>query len=1148
MKKIILILTALLLLTSNSLYSFSEENIAAYKQIYESLTDDSYHLKEAEKYTRKIEDLEQRLNPKQEEYNRLKRETDALLENARYINRRIQDMDQTLERLSLSTAREVLRVLLLLMTEATDAMTAFSLTDQAINYTEAILQEVVSSDEEEVPILVEFIRTQNNVAEARQEMWEDRDQQRDKANELLPRQRELEDQIKQMNREIETNVRQRDSHLSQHQNRIEQYLKTVPDGFKEAADASEREIDSAARDLQSAARNRTPDFSPFITLHEKLAGAIKNSRITGDEFETRWEATASQAQIHYRNADDADDKYREYQRKADDIKRDVETAKSSFLNKINEFDRQLLAIDTSFIPRFKSNYETRISNIKRVLNRKPDTDEPSGEEIARLEETSKTLAQRYSDLSAFLKTNGATFNQQLDEALNTFDEIFLERDMYLRAGENLADYTGYSAPDNLDKIEEKLKKGREIVTAGSLSTSNRLEVTQKASEYRKKAELYPVQVQANEDYKSAAEAFISAAENFRPNAQQAAEFYGEEIKEIKDLVSPLNSWENYYDRFLNDGRASMPWWRRISVGSDLHAYTMEDHLANRSKTENFLDSIRKYSHEYSILYGLYSELERAKFNLMVPSKEAQQLMDREKEARNIYSVYENFIDNSEDYGTALNRYLELVETLEEFKRNILADYQKSIDFYTSIINGYETSTDKESYVNQYFDESGQQKESEAAVIIGSYVNFIMPFRPVEISSKESQARSAQGRFAGIRGRIRQDFFTGPEITEMRMGNRTFRGRTRYQDRVAELARDDLTNAAVVIDGDLQVHGSPVEKVLVSKDGGSSYNYQAELTGSDSFRYQFRPDVGRAYHIALKAVDGRGNDGRRFPLGGSASFLYTGYSHEETLESFFKNLSESYSRQDLLSFMDTVSWNYVGRYENLERAVERDFENFEAIDIQFYINNISFSRDRKNATVQSRWRRSWTNINTGGRIQDEGENSFRLINDEGDWKLYSYSGPTIFGMTVDLAIESPAHGGSTSDTETEEDTGLSVRRGEELSGYDHYFSFSAGRVVESDEADITFDGFYIIPYDGAVAAFENTPLEDVTTAPADAPSGEDWGEGYDAYIGTTYVIYCKSGNYAKFEIIDMTKTVINENEYEVIHFDWSYQPDGSRDLR
>jgi len=351
----------------------------------------------------------------------------------------------------------------------------------------------------------------------------------------------------------------------------------------------------------------------------------------------------------------------------------------------------------------------------------------------------------------------------------------------------------------------------------------------------------------------------------------------------------------------------------------------------------------------------------------------------------------------------------------------------------------------------------------------------------------------------------------------------------------------------------------LKDIDISLDGGLTYKKGIIQTSPDgSFYGKIDLQPNKTIEIKVKTNSRIGDTSSEFPrFGKGVEIFYSTEDATRDIKETINAIAESYESESIFSFMRNISDNFVGQYSVLENAVRGDFARFDAIRMKFFIDKVNISPTMTEGSAEVRWERSWIDTATNKISKTTGNNYLRFDKSGGKWKLLSYAGTPLFGLSATSSIDSPTgvvtttSGGTTSDdTSTNPPpsvTTLPVHTGQTLR--DHYsggwvFSFVYNRefslwLENGAPHDIEYKNdtppLVGAPQSYKIYDFGAVSLDSVTTAPSVFPTSEE-----QAIVGHTYVVVCSNGCYAKFRITAITPTEMT--------FDWAYQPDGSTNLK
>lgn len=227
-------------------------------------------------------------------------------------------------------------------------------------------------------------------------------------------------------------------------------------------------------------------------------------------------------------------------------------------------------------------------------------------------------------------------------------------------------------------------------------------------------------------------------------------------------------------------------------------------------------------------------------------------------------------------------------------------------------------------------------------------------------------------------------------------NYLFLNRTSYDELGSKvvLFNDNLQNGMVSITGKASVKSGKIGYVQVSTDGKASWQ-PAKLSASGSFEYSFAPDIDRDYDVYVEINDtsGRKNDVE-------ATYKKLTVKNENTASLVKDTLNElvsAYENEEENRFMNLVSNEFAGDIAVLDSAVRQDFNNFDAIKLNLYVNNVTRSSDGKiYAAIQ--YNRILISTKSGQTYSDKGYTELIFKNENGKLMVSSMKNPLIFGLS------------------------------------------------------------------------------------------------------------------------------------------------------
>jgi len=404
--------------------------------------------------------------------------------------------------------------------------------------------------------------------------------------------------------------------------------------------------------------------------------------------------------------------------------------------------------------------------------------------------------------------------------------------------------------------------------------------------------------------------------------------------------------------------------------------------------------------------------------------------------------------------------------------------------------------------------------------------------------------------------------------------------TLYQD----LLEDGLIN----IQGRAVIRKGTIGSVRVSIDGKETWD-SAELSDDGAFQYYFRPEIGQEYEIYIEAMETAGRTNEVDET--YKKVIVSESNYQQVIEERLAEMFTAYEMQNINSFMEYVSWDFVGGDVILEQALNKDFSNFADIAIEYNLINLAINNDGMISIVLQYDRRLISN-NDGSTLADSGLTEFVFNLEEQGPVLYSMSHPLIFGVsdasnvasgvinsaeneqviavddqgnielksideivneTAEMNNEDDNSGGSEMPAyESGEKSIASVFYDENGNWYNQGYRFSDGQILERFTG---YCDFYIetniifLNDDVRVLELNETDINNVTELP-ETGYVEQWDLPYGITWDICYGLSLPDGNYAVvyFEEAEEVNSEYDADIGEVfyrIRFKYKYRDDGGR---
>lgn len=378
-------------------------------------------------------------------------------------------------------------------------------------------------------------------------------------------------------------------------------------------------------------------------------------------------------------------------------------------------------------------------------------------------------------------------------------------------------------------------------------------------------------------------------------------------------------------------------------------------------------------------------------------------------------------------------------------------------------------------------------------------------------------------------------------------------------------KDTLANGFVNITGRASVKKGKIGAVLVTRDNKETWE-KANLNDNGTFQYNFAPELGKNYNVFIKIIDTAGKNNDIDATYKKITVIDENISQliRETLDKVVK----SYENEEENLFMAFVSPDFIGDEAVLDTAIRKDFNAFDYIKLNFFINNISKSPDGK-VYLSIQYNRTVVSTKSGQTYTDSGNTEIVFKNNNGNYKIFSMKNPLMFGLSdagnvatgtiqstnndpiilvnsngevsekpFKQAIDEIEDGSDTlADARTE--TG-SFTVDQSTTG----FNFDTGSTTTAiADINLEYNTLITVAKGGKAQKLDGVgSLSSVTEVPA---TGYDWNiADVSTNIGSVYALQLANGNYA---IMKITGYIDNGNPNSIMTADYEYQPDGSRNF-
>lgn len=206
-------------------------------------------------------------------------------------------------------------------------------------------------------------------------------------------------------------------------------------------------------------------------------------------------------------------------------------------------------------------------------------------------------------------------------------------------------------------------------------------------------------------------------------------------------------------------------------------------------------------------------------------------------------------------------------------------------------------------------------------------------------------------------------------------------------------REFLQDGLVYLKGKASSGQGRIGAVQISIDGKEKWE-KARLADDGTFFYSFAPEISKTYIIFLKIIDtaGKTNDVDNT----RKEITVSDRNIQALIKELLDNLIVAYMNEDAAGFMTYISDDFEGDYSALDRAVRKDFNLFDGIDIRYTLNGVA--SDARGISVSINFNRNVMSSRSGKFFSDRGAASFVLAFGDKGLKVLSMKTPLIFGLS------------------------------------------------------------------------------------------------------------------------------------------------------
>jgi len=219
------------------------------------------------------------------------------------------------------------------------------------------------------------------------------------------------------------------------------------------------------------------------------------------------------------------------------------------------------------------------------------------------------------------------------------------------------------------------------------------------------------------------------------------------------------------------------------------------------------------------------------------------------------------------------------------------------------------------------------------------------------------------------------------------------------DEQVTLYQDMLPAGRVILRGKAQSGKNNIGKIQISLDNKETWQ-KADKSDDGSFEFSFIPELNHTYQLYVKILDtsGKSNEVDETYREITVSNNDIDMVIRQTLDAMIN----AYQDENLRDFMTFVDADFAGDAVNLDRAVRKDFTAFDALNINYSLNNVVTGAIGK-VFVTFTFNRQVTSSKTGETFVDQGLTEFIFKVTSGKARVMAMKNPLIFGLSDADAI-------------------------------------------------------------------------------------------------------------------------------------------------
>ncbi|MBF0505079.1 MAG: hypothetical protein HQL14_08280 [Candidatus Omnitrophica bacterium] len=215
--------------------------------------------------------------------------------------------------------------------------------------------------------------------------------------------------------------------------------------------------------------------------------------------------------------------------------------------------------------------------------------------------------------------------------------------------------------------------------------------------------------------------------------------------------------------------------------------------------------------------------------------------------------------------------------------------------------------------------------------------------------------------------------------------------------LVQVDRTGLVNGALELTGRLAFMDN-IDRMLISMDEGRTWS---ELPLNQNIDYTFTPIAGVTYVPQVKVRVTTGDETTLKFFQFIQGIVYQDIDYKQMTLDAVKAIADAYEREDVASFSDRISRDYLGNKVTLTDGVRFDFDMFSTIKLTIYVDQIQ--KNGSQVVAQTHWDKVQDPRKTGQEQRTSGRTTMVLVLEDGQMKIYNLRGNLIYAtLSPDIA--------------------------------------------------------------------------------------------------------------------------------------------------